>query len=122
MRNAGYRSTNAARAAGNEASMIAGNRNQAQARRNNGLLRQNVANSRKVLNQALAYAGAYFATWFFFVCYLLILITGKYNEIMLVLATFFPPLQGKSHARTTSAVVFLNYPAVSRYSCSQLSH
>jgi len=122
MRNAGYRSTNAARAAGNEASMIAGNRNQAQATRNTGLLRQNVANSRKVLNQALAYAGAYFATWFFFVCYLLILITGKYNEIMLVLATFFSPLQGKSHARTTSAVVFLNYPAVSRYSCSQLSH
>jgi len=68
MRNAGYRSTNAARAAGNEANMIAGNRNQAQAsnaRRNKGLLRQNVTNSRRVLNQALAYTGAYFATWFF---------------------------------------------------------
>jgi len=110
MRNAGYRSTNAARAAGNEASMIAGNRNQAQARRNTGLLRQNVVNSRKVLNQALAYAGAYFATWFFWVFYLISgLITGKPKDIMLVLATFFVPLQGKSHARTTFAVVFLNY-------------
>jgi len=47
MRKAGYRSTNAARTAGDEANMIAGNRNQAQARRNNGLLRQNVVNSRK---------------------------------------------------------------------------
>jgi len=66
MKNAGYRSTNTARAAGNKANMIAGNRNQAQA--SNGLLlRQNVMNSRKVLNQALAYAGAYFATWVFWV-------------------------------------------------------
>jgi len=89
--------------------MIAGNRNQAQA--SNGLLRQNVANSRKVLNQAMAYAGAYFATWFFFIFYLLsYLITGKHREIISVLATICFPLQGKSHARTTNAVVFLNYP------------
>jgi len=112
MRNAGYRSTNAARAAGNEANMIAGNRNQAQARRNTGLLRQNVANSRKVLNQALAYAGAYFATWFFLIFLLLFfLIPGNPEpEIMSLLATGCFPLQGKSHARKTSAVVFLNYP------------
>jgi len=113
MRNAGYRSTNAAmRAAGNEASMITGNRNQAQARRNNGMLRQNVANSRKVLNQALAYAGAFFATWFFFVYYLLNTAVNQnpMPEIMLVLAATCSPLQGKSHARSTSAVVFLNYP------------
>mmetsp|Transcript_17528 Transcript_17528/g.26244 ORF Transcript_17528/g.26244 Transcript_17528/m.26244 type:complete len:540 (+) Transcript_17528:108-1727(+) len=96
MRNAGYRSTNAARAAGNEVNMIAGNRNQAQARRNTGLLRQNVANSRKVLNQALAYAGAYFATWFFFVCFLFneLITKNPMPEIMLVLATFFFPFQG----------------------------
>jgi len=61
------------------------------------------------LNQALAYAGAFFATWFFLVCYLFsVLITGKNKEILEVLATFFVPLQGKSHARTTFAVVFLN--------------
>jgi len=100
MRIAGYRSSNAARAAGNEVNMIAGNRNQAQARRNTGLLRQNVANSRKVLNQALAYAGAYFATWFFTVFYLLdYLITQKPKEILYFLATVCSPLQGKSHAR-----------------------
>jgi len=112
MRNAGYRSTNAARAAGNEANMIAGNRNQAQARRNNGMLRQNVVNSRKVLNQALAYAGTYFATCFFFVCYLLneLITQNPMPEIMLVLAATCSPLQGKSLARTTSAVLFLNYP------------
>ena len=112
MRNAGFRSSNAARAAGNEANMIAGNRNQEQA--SNGLLRQNVANSRKVLNQALAYAGAYFCTWFFLIFLLLyVLITGKNKEIKILnlLATISFPLQGKSHARTTrSAVVFLNYP------------
>mmetsp|Transcript_17526 Transcript_17526/g.26239 ORF Transcript_17526/g.26239 Transcript_17526/m.26239 type:complete len:569 (+) Transcript_17526:108-1814(+) len=94
MRNAGYRSTNAARAAGNEVNMIAGNRNQAQA--SNGLLRQNVANSRKVLNQAMAYAGAYFATWFFFVYYLLNTAVNQnpMPEIMLVLAATCSPLQG----------------------------
>ena len=66
LRNAGYRSTNAARAAGNEANMIAGRHNQAQANNTNngGLLRQNVTNSRKVLNQGLAYAGAFLATCF----------------------------------------------------------
>jgi len=67
MRNAGYRSTNAARAAGNESNMIAGRQSQAQANNaSSGLLRQNVTNSRKVLNQGLAYAGAFLATWFFF--------------------------------------------------------
>ena len=106
MRNAGYRSTNAARAAGNEANMIAGNRNQSQAS-NGGLLRQNVTNSRKVLNQALAYAGAYIATWFFFVFYLFSAwFTKRERGIMYLLATICIPLQGKSHARTTSAVVY----------------
>jgi hypothetical protein len=103
MKNAGYRSTNAARAAGNEANMIAaGNRNQAQA--NNGLLRQNVANSRKVLNQALAYAGAYFATWFFLIFHLISDLVSETKDILYLLATICYPLQGKSHAITTSAV------------------
>jgi len=49
------RSTNAARAAGNEANMIAGRQNQAHTEdANSGLLRQNVTNSRKILNQGLA--------------------------------------------------------------------
>jgi len=46
------RSTNAA---GNEANMIAGRQNQAHTEdANSGLLRQNVTNSRKILNQGLA--------------------------------------------------------------------
>jgi len=104
MRKAGYRSTNPARTAGNEANMIAGNRNQAQARRNNGLLRQNVVNCRKVLNQALAYAGAFFATWFFLVFHLMSDLGSETKEILEVLATICYSLQGKSHAITTSAV------------------
>jgi len=123
MRDAGYRSSNAAtRAAGNEANMIAGNRNQAQAS-NMFSLRQNVANSRKFLNQALAYAGAYFATWFFPLCCVLDSLITQYSmpAIMSVIASSSSPLQGKSHAITTIAVVFLNYP-FSRYSCSQYSH
>ena len=114
MKNAGYRSTNAARssAAGSEANMIAGNRNQAQATSNRLSLRQNVANSRKVLNQALAYAGAYFVTWFFPLCYLLDSLITQYSmpAIMSVIASISSPLQGKSYAITTIAVVFLNYP------------
>jgi len=101
MRNAGYRSTNAARAAGNEANMIAGRQNRAQANNanNGGLLRQNVTNSRKVLNQGLAYAGAFLATWFFFTVWVTVDLTGgdpKALETLDLLSSFFMPLQGKS--------------------------
>ena len=100
MKNAGYRSSNAARARRNEANMISGNRNQAQATSNGLSLRQNVTNSRKVLNQALAYAGAYFATWFFVVFLMLseIITQKSMAEVMSVIAAICIPLQGKSHA------------------------
>jgi len=100
MRNAGYRSTNAARAAGNESNMIAGRQSQAQANNaSSGLLRQNVTNSRKVLNQGLAYAGAFLATWFFFIYFAITKLAGgdpKAVETLDLLSSFFNPLQGKS--------------------------
>ena len=100
MKNAGYRSSNAARARRNEANMISGNRNQAHSCSNGLSLRQNVTNSRKVLNQALAYAGAYFATWFFVVFLMLseIITQKSMAEVMSVIAAICIPLQGKSHA------------------------
>jgi len=105
MRNAGYRSTNSVRNSGLEVSMIAGRQNQ-QAQANNSFnlslrlsLRKNVTNSRKVLNQAMAYAGAYLATWIFYICSVLIILFGGDSVTIALIATFVGPLQGKSQMR-----------------------
>ena len=106
MRNSGYRSSNNARAAGNEANMIAGRQNQAQANNaNSGLLRQNVTNSRKVLNQGLAYAGAFFTTWFSFIVIEIVSLAGGYSTTLDLLSAFFAPLQGKSQMAFDTAAL-----------------
>jgi hypothetical protein len=98
MKNAGYRSTNTARAAGKEANMIAGRQNQAQSNNSvNMSLRQNITNSRKVLNQGLAYAGAFLVTWFFYIVSITVTVAGgDPKSVIFLLSTFFVPLQGKS--------------------------
>jgi len=79
----------------NEASMIAGRQSVNSAR---GLLRQNVTNSRKVLNQALAYVGAYLFSYTLSIINQFIFFrSGKYNLTILVLSSVFYPLQGKSN-------------------------
>jgi hypothetical protein len=78
----------------NEASMIVGRQSTISA---GGLLRQNVTNSRKVLNQALAYVGAYLFSYTLTIINQFIFIgSGKYNLTILVISCVFYPLQGKS--------------------------
>jgi hypothetical protein len=121
MRNAGYRSTNAARAGRRrgmpEANMIVGRQTAAQANSGRGVLRQSVSNSRKTLNQALAYVGAYFITYFLvFLSGFMFLATGKYNDIIVLIALFLYPLQGK--CLSVPATVLAKPAARLVYQCS----
>ena len=78
----------------NEASMIVG-RQSADADR--GTTPQNVKNSRKVLNQALAYVGAYlFSFILVLINQFIVFRTKKYNITILVMSSAIYPLQGKS--------------------------
>jgi hypothetical protein len=100
MRKAGYRSTNTALAGGRrgklEANMIVGRQTSGPANSGRGVLRQSVPNSRKTLNQALAYVGAYFITYFLvFLSGFMFLASGNYNDIIVLIALFLYPLQGK---------------------------
>ena len=85
---------------GYEQSMIVGRRNQvAELPWSHRLLslRQTVTNSRKVLNQALAYVGAYLCSFILvYVDAFILLSDGHYNDTILLLQAFFHPLQGKS--------------------------
>ena len=81
--------TSLASRAGNEANMIAG--------QTVGSLRQKVSNSRKVLNQALAFTDAFLCSYILlYVNAFLFLGSGKYNITVFALQTFFYPLQGKT--------------------------
>jgi len=97
MRRYDHRSVTTLAGRGNEASMIAGRQSLAEANAARGLLRQNVTNSRKVLNQALAYLGAYLCSHVLLIINLTMFLSrGKYEIPLLVLQAFFFPLQGKS--------------------------
>jgi hypothetical protein len=95
MINAGYARTGGLRRS--EQSMIAGDQLLTQTRQSlRGGLRQPVSNSRKTLNIALAYVGAYVCTFFFlFINECMFITTGTNNVTMALLASFFYPLQGK---------------------------
>jgi hypothetical protein len=100
MANAGYRSSNAARVGRRrgrpEANMIVGRQTAAQA--SHGVLRQSVSNSRKTMNRALAYVGAYFCTYFLvYVNAFIFLAEEKHNDTIALISNFLYPLQGKSH-------------------------
>tara|TARA_B110000093_G_C12698711_1_gene297278 strand:- start:122 stop:472 length:351 start_codon:yes stop_codon:yes gene_type:complete len=78
---------------GDGASMITGNQSQAEWLS----LRQNVTNSRKVLNQALAYVGAYLFSYVLPIINQFIFIgSGNYSLTILVMSSAIYPLQGKS--------------------------
>jgi hypothetical protein len=102
MTNAGYRSSNAARAGRRrgrpEANMIVGRQTSEQINAGRGVLRQSVSNSRKTMNRALAYVGAYFCTYFLvYVNGFIFLAEGKHNDTITLLGFFLYPLQGKYH-------------------------
>jgi hypothetical protein len=81
----------------NEVSMIAGRQSPAEANAAGGLPRQNVTNSRKVLNQALAYVGAYLFSYVLPIINQFIFIgSGNYSLTILVMSSAIYPLQGKS--------------------------
>ena len=80
-----------------DASMIAGRHPPVEANEPRGLLRQNMTNSRKVLNQALAYVGAYLLSYTLPITNQFIFIgSAKYNLSILGLSSVFYPLQGES--------------------------
>eukprot|EP00979_Chaetoceros_neogracilis_P006045 scaffold1197_cov168-Chaetoceros_neogracile.AAC.4 len=98
--NAGYRSSNAAwagrRRGGPEASMILGRQTSEQSNVGRGVLRQTVSNSRRTMNRALAYVGAYFCTYFLvYVNAFIFLAEGKRNATITLISYFLYPLQGK---------------------------
>jgi hypothetical protein len=100
-----------------EANMIVGRQTAAQANSGRGVLRQSVSNSRKTLNQALAYVGAYFITYFLvFLSGFMFLATGKYNDIIVLIALFLYPLQGK--CLSVPATVLAKPAARLVYQCS----
>jgi len=101
MINAGYRSSNAARAGRTqgrpEANMIVGRQTSEQINAGRGVLRQSVSSSKRTMNRALAYVGAYFCTYFLvYVNGFIFLAEGKLNATISLLGFFVYPLQGKS--------------------------
>jgi len=78
----------------NEPNMIAGRQIANSVR---GRIRENASNSRTVLNQALAYVGAYLFSYILvFINQFIVIKSGKYNLTILVLSSVLYPLQGKS--------------------------
>jgi len=128
--NAGFRSANVAQAASGgrrrssiETSMIAGRQSLAQANASRGVLRQTVSNSRKVLNQALAYVGAYFCTYFFiFLLEFISLVSGESNATISLIAAFLYPLQGKIVQPVRCAIVVNTCICMSIYVYIFISH
>ena len=113
MANAGYRSSNAARAGrrrgGPEACMILGRQTSEQINVGRGVLRQTVSNSKRTMNRALAYVGAYFCTYFLvYVNGFIFLAEGKLNATITLIGFFLYPLQGKSHS--VLSAVLANIP------------
>jgi len=113
MINAGYRSSNAARAGrrrgGPEACMILGRQTSEQINVGRGVLRQTVSNSKRTMNRALAYVGAYFCTYFLvYVNGFIFLAEGKLNATITLIGFFLYPLQGKSHS--VLSAVLANIP------------
>jgi hypothetical protein len=88
-----------------EANMIVGRQTSGPANSGRGVLRQSVPNSRKTLNQALAYVGAYFITYFLvFLSGFMFLASGNYNDIIVLIALFLYPLQGKCSSVPTTVL------------------
>jgi len=84
---------------GHEHNMIAGRQSQSAALSWSSRLslRQTVTNSRKVLNQGLAYVGAYLCSYILnYINGFIFLGDGEYNEKLLIFQAFFYPLQGMS--------------------------
>mgnify|MGYP006102402375 CR=1 FL=1 len=84
---------------GHEHNMIAGLQNQSAALSwsSRMSLRQTVTNSRRVLNQAIAYVGAYLCSYILnYINVFKLLSDGEYNDKLLNFQAFFYPLHGKS--------------------------
>ena len=90
----GFRNTILARAHRNETNMSS---NITAIPGPTGILRQSVSNSRRVLNQAIAYVSAYLLSYTFIYSNAIYFIRtkGSYNNTITSLLSFFFPLQGK---------------------------